>query len=729
VEDDLMGEARWGELQIGEWVVAPSLNRLWDAGGRQVSVEPRVMQVLVRLAADPGRVLSRDELVSSIWPGPHVSDDAVSRCISALRRALGDDPAAPRYLETIRKGGYRLLAPVRVLAPEAGAETTSAETTSPPALPAPPAGAGWRPALPRAAGLALGAVALLAVAMASGLRIGAGSSRVEPAAPRLRPATSLAGSEVDPALSPRGVSLAFSWSGPAGDNFDIYVKSVDASAHLRLTDHPGEDKNPVWSPDGEWLGFIRAGTAADDGIYVVPAFGGTPQRLATTRMADSPDLSWSGDGRWLVFADRAANGEPSAIFRVERATGRRERLTTPPPTVAGDRDLALSPDGHRLAFARAEMPGVEELWMVEVTEATVAGGGHARRLTADGASINGIEWSSDGERLLFSSSRDGTSRLWWTATDGTGLQSARDLGEGALDPSLAGSRLAFERKVYDTNVWRLELERQAPPRPVAVSTRWDHAPAIAPDGVRAAFVTDRAGPSEVWLADAAGSWARRLIASSAPLLGRLAWTPDGRHVVVAHPARQATDLLVVDVERGTGRPLRTGGTAIEPAVGHDGRFVYFASDRGGRWQIWRLPLSGGAAVQVTRTGGTAARESADGRRLFFSRRDANGLWQRDEAGAETLVAGTGGLRPGFDWDLGRDAVFFRPLAAEPTRSQSILRLRFGSALLEAVSPPLSGLYLPGLGLTVSPDQRFLLFGRADRNDSDLVIAEPVTWPR
>ena len=65
------------------------------------------------LAHRSGEVVSKEELLEAVWPGVYVSDGAIRRTISHLRRALDDDPQAPRYIETIPKTGYRLVATVR----------------------------------------------------------------------------------------------------------------------------------------------------------------------------------------------------------------------------------------------------------------------------------------------------------------------------------------------------------------------------------------------------------------------------------------------------------------------------------------------------------------------------------------------------------------------------------------------------------------------------------------
>src|SRR5918993_3042769 len=70
------------------------------------------MQVLEVLAETPNEVVTRDALVARVWPGVYVTDDVLHRAIRELRRVFGDDTANPTYIETIRKRGYRLIAPV-----------------------------------------------------------------------------------------------------------------------------------------------------------------------------------------------------------------------------------------------------------------------------------------------------------------------------------------------------------------------------------------------------------------------------------------------------------------------------------------------------------------------------------------------------------------------------------------------------------------------------------------
>lgn len=98
-------------LQVGDWTVEPMLNQI-SAAGTTVKLEPKAMAVLVYLADRPGQVVSREALLSAVWSGVVVGDDALTQVVIKLRKALGDAPKEPAYIQTISKAGYRLVAPV-----------------------------------------------------------------------------------------------------------------------------------------------------------------------------------------------------------------------------------------------------------------------------------------------------------------------------------------------------------------------------------------------------------------------------------------------------------------------------------------------------------------------------------------------------------------------------------------------------------------------------------------
>jgi len=126
-------------FRLGDWLVFPKLNNL-SANGKTVHLEPKVMQVLVCLA-EAGDLVSKEALMQKVWADTFVTDDVLTRSISELRKAFADDPKHPRYIQTVPKGGYRLIPAITVL--DGGDESAHATVVEGVLQPAPA-----EPALP-----------------------------------------------------------------------------------------------------------------------------------------------------------------------------------------------------------------------------------------------------------------------------------------------------------------------------------------------------------------------------------------------------------------------------------------------------------------------------------------------------------------------------------------------------------------------------------------------------
>jgi eukaryotic-like serine/threonine-protein kinase len=179
--------------------------------------------------------------------------------------------------------------------------------------------------------------------------------------PRLAPpVTSMRGAELEPALSPDGEQVAFSWFGEKQDNRDIYLKLVGSSEVRRVTTDPALDVTPSWSPDGRQIAFVRVSSPDLIGrIYLVSPIGGTDRKLSDFPHAGGAP-SWSPDGRWLAAA-RASTTKGAGIL--------------------------------------PGLPGSDGLYLVPVN------GGEPRRLALDGETGDAFapQVALDGRHLSFSS--------------------------------------------------------------------------------------------------------------------------------------------------------------------------------------------------------------------------------------------------------------------------------------------------------------------------------------
>lgn len=693
-ETDLLESAPEGSgngapFRLGGWLVEPRLLRV-SREERAEKLEPRAMQTLEVMAARAGDPVTRDELMTAVWGHSHLTDEALTRIVSRLRRCLeGFDDVR---IETIPKVGYRLV----VSGPHPGA------------------GAGGRPGAGRAV---LWTSAVLLAVLAAGavfafLPRGDDLLVTQASDSRVTPLTSLPGREVDPALSPDGSRVAFSWSGD-GD-WNLWLQAVGSESRLQLTDGPGRDFSPTWAPDGSRIAFIRYGDDRCEVRSVAPV-GGGERRLASCNPDADPSLDWTPDGRHLVFSAPRAEGPPG-LDLLELETGERRVLTTPGAGELVDAQPAVSPDGDWLAFTRWHAFGVGNVFLVPVA------GGDPRQVTFDNLKIHGVSWEPDGEHLVFGSNRGGNFALWRVSIAGDAPRRVPINGRTMDDPHVSrdGRRLVWEEWSANSDIVAMAPGEDAP-RSLAASTRYDWAPAVSPDGRRLAFASDRSGSAEIWVQSLRGGNAMRLTGFAGPYTGNPAWSPDGTMIAFDTPVDGQFDIWVVPAEGGA--PERITSVASQeryPAWSPDGQGLYFGSNRTGEWQIWRRDLQTGEEAQVTAVGGEVAQVS--GQWLYFASAGlTGGELYRQSLGGSPAERVLDSLQPHHvcDWRATDNAVWF--MYRESANSENLLK----RADLESGEVETMGAY-PGFsyksGLDVMPDGS-VLYARAVESESDLMIAE------
>ncbi len=144
--------------------------------------------------------------------------------------------------------------------------------------------------------------------------------------------TSYMGEEYDPTFSPDGKYIAFSWNGPKQDNFDIYVKLMDAGEPIRLTSNSLVDNKPEWSPDGRFIAFIRENKNPSNlqqrAIFIIPALGGREQKIIDFQPGFSghPVIDWSPNNKFIYFSSFSKKDNGFATYKVSIANRMVEKI-------------------------------------------------------------------------------------------------------------------------------------------------------------------------------------------------------------------------------------------------------------------------------------------------------------------------------------------------------------------------------------------------------------------
>ena len=362
-----------------------------------------------------------------------------------------------------------------------------------------------------------------------------------------------------------------------------------------------------------------------------------------------------------------------------------------------------------------------------------AGLGPPRVLTTLAADVSALAWTADGRELIFRRAANVPLPLARVRVDeGSPPVNMPWTGADAVSPAVgANGRLAFARNVRDTNIWRLTVDdpdRAGSLRQLASSSFREVHPQYSPDGTRLVFHSNRSGSIQVWIADADGSRATQLT-SMEPFAttGSPRWSRDGLRVLFDSNATGVYQVYEISADGGAPKALTSGvSNSFGASDAPDGRSIYFSSDRSGRQEVWRMAPGGAEPEQVTRNGGSNPVLTADGAWIYFIKEGGSaGLWRLPAAGGgETRV-----LDMVYRWNfaLTPTGIYFasRPFSSasssEPVVVQSTIR--FLDQRTGTIRDVLAVDKLVDLGLSLSPDGKYLLFTKLDYTGTDLMLVE------
>jgi Tol biopolymer transport system component len=531
------------------------------------------------------------------------------------------------------------------------------------------------------------------------------------------PLTDLADPTSDPAFSPDGTRVAFRREGYGAGNSGIFVKAIGSPQLLQLTNNLA-DCCPAWAPNGRSIAFSRFSKKQHE-IYAVAAGGGGLHKLFATAIGprngelDSAhgELDWAPDGSSIAFVGQSPQGT-SSIFILSKDFG--ARRITEPSSLGRDWGPVFSPDGQTLAFVRTRESGLPENILV-----MPAGGGESRVvLTFYNGILGPPAWTVDGQSLVFAS---GGGLLRAPVFGADEITRITDVGSPVWHPAVAhnGYHLAYQKVSQAISTWELDVISPQKTRShgvIVTESGRNEGAEISPDGKRLAVMSNRSGSMELWLSDRDGSNAFPVTAMGS--IGTPHWSPNGRSIAFDVGWRDRGAVFVVDVPGGLPRPLvQDSSDNLVPNWSQDGKWVYFASNRTGMWQVWRAPGQGGPAVQITTHGGFAASPSRDGKTIYYSKANLPDpeLWQVPvQGGIETRIPQ---VRPAdwACWTPVENGIFF--VEKNSTEHPNVMFFDFVSSDVRKVA----ALDKMPFWLSSSLDGKALFYEHLDQESSHIML--------
>ncbi|WP_395376305.1 winged helix-turn-helix domain-containing protein [Marinicella sp. W31] len=664
--------------QLGAWIFETHTGVLKSKHTHQRL--PLLKANLLKLLIEhQGKLVSREQIIEVLWKDKIVNEEALSRTVAELRKALQDSATQPVYIKTIPKKGYQFIGTAIDLVQQKKKRLGSYMK-----------------------------YALLFVMLLTGSLLFKyqywDKYQIRQLVTALNSATRIIayqGMEGQPHISPDGTKLAYRISN--GQGYLLRVEDVLQQSVMIEEIYPDAIvSSPQFSASGKKLLFAVSG---GDGcsVFINDLMGQQTRRVTSCLLNnESGILSWGSNDASIIVSDVAATGQ-SVLWQLELSTGVRQQLTFPEAISDFDISPAISPNGQYLSFSRGTQ--TQRNLYIQALD-----GGEALELTQDRHYSVSHTWLDD-QYIIYDSDRSGERQLW--LLDVNARQSHVLGAYGAQFPSFDRERqyLVFQQAHYEANIWMFDAttgESQL----LINSTRYDNNPSFNEVGSKFAFSSNRNSIGVIWEYDFTTGQERQLFAMENSKITRPTWSADGSKVLVSVNNAEGFWSYEFDVESALARRLEM---PVENSLAvYAGENIYALTH--GDSSIIRMDTQG--QISYFNVRGVSRFLPLTETLLVIMKNHQDGMYLFDvQTGQESmLVADVRNQWFNF-WTVSGDFVYFTQYTDDP----GIWRINYLTSEREKVTEMMP--FSVGPAISVSSDHSKILITRTDRAESDVFRAK------
>jgi len=591
------------------------VNRLLLHDGVAQPLTAKVFDLLLYFVENGGRLLTKDEILSHVWPDAFVEEGNLARHVSMLRKVLLEGPKDHTYVVTVPGRGYRFVAHVSHVTDHDFRNPATLRAVEPVAT-----------LSPRSWGVAqwvapvLIAIAVVGAAAAYSMRPRSPIIRVQPELTLAWRTTT--GDVYGPAISRDGAYLAYCWLTPGGYQ-GLRVRQVAGGDTIDVVAPAAVDYWSVrFSPKGEFIYYVIGRGASNPAVtlYRVPTLGGRSERM----LEHVSGIALSPDGNTLALI-RAMSPGSMAIMAISTAGGEpRTLVTLDGPAVVQSLDWA--PDRAALLYAvRLRRAGDEDIW--QVAELPLDGGKPKVVVPARTTKIIAAAWLPQHRGILMSAidPASGLPQIWHVDyPNGVERRLTDDLHTYKdLTVTADGTEVVTQSLGRLVQLWVGPGDHPGQAKPIASGTTSGAFDGLAwTDNHQLLYKWAERGFHDIWRMAPDGS-GRRQVTADARDVYDTATTRDGRYVVFISSRSGSRQIWRMGAAGDDLRQLTHVKSSLSyPIPAADGKWIYFAADQRGVPTLWRMSMDGGSIAEVSPQPIELFDLSPNGHWLAYSYRDA-----------------------------------------------------------------------------------------------------------
>ncbi len=486
-------------------------NQLLHRQGQTINLAPKVYDLLVFLCQNSQRVISKDELMEQVWTGTLVTENAISRTLVKVRKALADDPKNPQYIITVPRKGYRMVA--NFVASDTvsnqaeslvstnqiddlnGDEEQAAgvETNQQSTLTAQPLVFNQSRSSKNTVLIAVGVIMLIVITYALSIK-----TNTVLQTKQIKPLTREVGVEQYPAVSPELTHLAYR-KDVSGKPSYINIENLSSHVKQSITHERGALSKPVWSPTQDKLAFLYQHNSVCMIFWAELSDiknKDTWQDITECGAQASPHFVFSPDGQYLYFNDRQSVSHGYQVFRVNLANNEKDIVNQPITNGLGNYSFDISPDGERLLMINSEFSPTTRIYTLEIESSTLKQTAQLDYL------MRSALWHHDNETIIHPSPHPAY-ELWQSSLTGNKLAvvASNTSRVKHLSRINNGKDFSFVSYLLNKDIFFTTMAKTKDQVEIELdnSTVMDYLPALANNTNQYAFVSKRSTSAEVYL--------------------------------------------------------------------------------------------------------------------------------------------------------------------------------------------------------------------------------------
>jgi len=569
-------------------------NQLLTRNNETINLAPKVYDLLIYFCQNNRRVISKDELMDQVWSGTLVTENAISRTLVKVRKALGDDPRNPVFIITVPKKGYRMVAQFTPCDQSSKDAKVIATTSNQDQFQSEPQSyinnkknaqvqIDNRNYIKEYSKVIAALIVLVIITLLLAFSLDS-SSKLQ--TKQIKPFTRDIGDELNPAVSPDLSLLAYT-KAVLGKRSYIQIEDLKTHTKRTLLHSRAKLSKPIWSPTKNKLAFLYQRNNVCIIYWADIEFiedNNTWKSITECNSVSSPSFAFAPDGSYLYFNNRTANTNGYQIFRVNLANKQKDIINQPITNGLGNYAFDISADGKKVVMLNSEYSPNTRIYTLEIASSELSQTAKLPYL------MRSITWHHDNNSIIHPSPHPAY-ELWQSNLKGEKLAVLASNSSRVKHISRINNDEDFAFVSYLLN---RDIFFKFSDKEIALnnSSVMDYLPTLANHSGQYAFVSKRSTHAEVYLANINENvdlkeTAKKITFFSNPVkLYQLAFSPNDEQLLILAD----NQIFITDMKKYKTVKLPLENIAISGVNWRDENTILFSTIKNNAWTAMRYDL-------------------------------------------------------------------------------------------------------------------------------------------